>query len=105
MEKTNLFHPETLERFAQYVTIAHHVPGRVRFKFNPAILKELGEEAMGQLERFHQTLEGIREVRVNKLARSATIAYDKTVIEPEFFEQLARGEIPPGLSTLIKGES
>ena len=100
-----LFDPETLKRFARHVTIAHHVPGRIRLKFDLAVLKELGEETLGEMERLHHTLEGIKEVRLNKLARSATVSYDRTVIDPEFFHQLARGEVPAGLPNLLKGDS
>ena len=101
MENMTLFDQETLRRFSRHVTVAHHVPGRVRFKFNPTIVKEVGEEAINEMKTFDKRLKGIREVKLNKLARSVTITYDKSVLEPAFFEGLAAGTVPADLADLI----
>ncbi len=79
-----------IERFAPCATIAHHIPGRVRLKFDggsiaAAELREIHPE------RLRVSLEGVRgvfSVRLNMLARSCTVEYDETVIPGEAWEDL-----------------
>lgn len=96
---------DRLGELSRYIEIVHHIPGRVRLKFNPAILKELGDEGVKQLENFESVVQGIKEVKVNKMAKSATISYDKQTLTPDFFEQLARGEITPEMRNFLSKEA
>lgn len=90
---SNLF--EKLGKLTHLVKIVHHTPGRIRLKFNPSILQELGDEGASQLENIESQLEGIKDVKLNKMARSVTINYDVKVLPMEFFETLMKGEITP----------
>lgn len=91
----NLF--DKLGTLSHLITVVHHIPGRIRLKFNPAILKELGDEGLSELEGIKTQLEGIKDVKLNKMARSVTLQYDPKVLPASFFEALLQGERTPEL--------
>jgi hypothetical protein len=76
----------------RHLRIAHHIPGRIRLRVGPAVLKEAGRVDAGVLERILDAVQGIEDVRVNAAAGSAVITYVPQVIEPEWWETLVRGE-------------
>lgn len=85
------FDANNIGRFIKYVEIAHHVKGRLRLKFDVAILKEFTSGELESLEGLDKSIKGIKSVRINKLAKSATIEYDADTILPTIWEQLAGG--------------
>ena len=75
---------EKLQRFGACVHIAPHLPGRIRLRLCelPA-LDEKEQSLLAQARDFRDLLDsipGIRSVRVNLLARSCTVEYDRAVI-------------------------
>lgn len=79
---------ENVQRFVKYVSIAHHLKGRVRFKFNSAILKEFSDDEFAQFASLEDVINGVKGVSINKLAKSATVEYDHSVITPSKWEEL-----------------
>lgn len=81
----------SLLRFAEALSIAHHIPGRIRLKLSGSALADLS--AMAQdAKRFVAALsgvDGIRSVSLNPLAKSCTIEYDSKVIEDSAWRDLA----------------
>lgn len=95
---------EFLNRLAAALTIAHHIPGRVRLKLDGAAergLVALADDARA-LHRALTGAEGIRSVALNPLARSCTIEYDPTVIPPSAWPDLLRGEASAAARTLLR---
>ncbi len=93
-----------LSRLAAALTIAHHIPGRVRLKLDGAAergLAALADDAKA-LHRALTGAEGIRSVALNPLARSCTIEYDPTVIPPSAWPDLLRGEASAAAGTLLR---
>lgn len=82
---------DDLRRFATRVRIAHHIPGRVRFKLSPeAEAGILAAEARSFTESAVR-VEGIRSVSVNPLARSCVVEYDPGLIPPSAWRDLVDG--------------
>ncbi len=78
---------------APHLHIAHQSPGRVRLKLRAADPRAASLER-AELERLRAAfaaMPGVRELRVNPLARSCVIAYDDTMIPdaawPDLFAQ------------------
>jgi len=69
----------------KYISLAHHVKGRMRLKVNPAIAKD---PVRKKLEEISGTLPGVLDTRVNLMARSVVVRYDPDIISPEEFETL-----------------
>ncbi|MDR0528655.1 MAG: cation transporter [Zoogloeaceae bacterium] len=81
-----------LRRAADFATIAHHVPGRVRLKLNvkPEDLRDLERSGFNPdaLDDFFSSVSGVRRIHLNKLARSITVEYDNQVIPDQFWPNL-----------------
>lgn len=85
---------EVFRSFMLHVRIVHHIPGRVRFKLLDLALDEEGKALLGQAKQFEHALDGIRgvkSIRLNVLARSCTVEYDKAVIVPEAWQDVLGG--------------
>ena len=75
-----------INQLRQYLKLAHHLPGRIRIKFNPAIS---GSREANKFLNDFKSLPWINDFRINYLACSVIIEYDKGKINPysiqEFF--------------------
>ncbi len=92
-------------RLAARAEIAHHLPGRIRLRLRagealPAVAGGLAPERVRQAIA---GLPGIRDVRLNLLARSCTIEYDDTTIPPQAWIDLAAG-LPGAAADRLLGE-
>jgi hypothetical protein len=72
---------ENFQQLASCVEIAHHVPGRIRLRLLPGAPAEAEPvPRTGALKDALGSFPGIRSIRVNALARSCTIEYDRQAI-------------------------
>lgn len=76
---------EIVEGLRKHLSVVHHVPGRVRLKFEDALANHPWAERLPDEVR---TLPGVRSIRVNILARSIVVEYDRAVIRPEWVLEL-----------------
>ncbi len=79
----------------KYISIAHHVKGRIRLKANLSIIneplfKKAGKGSLSEkkIDEIGASLPGVIDSRVNLGARSIVIRYDPAVISPDEFEKL-----------------
>lgn len=78
------------------LTVAHHVPGRIRLKLHAAYAAEHVTEAQllpfaSLLNTLLEQTTGIRAVRLNPLARSCVVEYEVSVIPMEAWVDLLQG--------------
>lgn len=73
----------------RYISIVHHIPGRIRLKINKSILDE---PILKNLEDYTDFLKikvpGIQTLRINKAALTIIIEYDPQKIPLTRWEQL-----------------
>jgi Zn-dependent membrane protease YugP len=92
MQAINLF----LE-IGKTLTIIHYVPGRIRLRFSksslPLIKKfsEIDSFKAISVEQFIDSLNGINNVKVNKIVGSATIQYNPDDWNKGMWESLCSG--------------
>ncbi|OJX78535.1 HMA2 domain-containing protein [Magnetospirillum sp. 64-120] len=94
-----------LLRFLSALSVAHHVPGRIRLKLAAPLggeLLALAEQAKAFSTAF-SAMAGIRGVSLNPLAKSCTIEYDTTVIPATAWTGLLSGQTTPGSEALRQG--
>lgn len=85
----------SLESLVARLRIAHHVPGRVRFKLDEgAGLSGALAEAQAFLKSL-DSVEGIAAIKLNVLARSCTVEYDPSHIPPAAWGDLIGGAASP----------
>ncbi|GEO79896.1 heavy-metal-associated domain-containing protein [Pararhodospirillum oryzae] len=97
-----------------HLSIAHHIPGRVRLKIGIGALGVLKAGAAGgpslQLEDLCR-IQGIQSVRLNAGAQSVVVSYDPAVIPPSFWQDclslpedrlraMLAATLPPGKASL-----
>ncbi len=96
---------DTFRRFARSVSIAHHIPGRIRFKLGEIELDAAGKAALDSARRFQgliETLAGVKSIKLNLLARSCTVEYDVKLIAPQAWPDLLAGTESPAALALIE---
>jgi len=92
-----------LSNFLRYVQIAHHIPGRIRLKLVELNLDAEGRALLGQARQFQQVLEqnaGVKSIRLNLLAGSCVVEYDKAVIPPAAWTDIISGTASPAAAML-----
>jgi hypothetical protein len=75
------------------VSIIHHVPGRIRVRVSRALAaRARGNVDPQRLDRVIRAIGGVEDVRVNPAVGSVTIRYDKSTIEPDWWNTLLTGD-------------
>jgi hypothetical protein len=76
----------------RHLRIAHHIPGRIRLRAGPSIVKDLGVVDARVFDRVLGALHGIREFRANPRAGSIVVEYVPAEIRPDWWETLIHGD-------------
>lgn len=101
-EPANAASAAVLTRLAPYLSIAHHVPGRIRLKLDEAAIGDPQLRAAGErLRAALAGLRGLRSIRLNVLARSCIVEYDNGVIPDEAWPDLLAGRDTRAAETLF----
>ncbi len=75
----------------RHLTIAHHLPGRIRLRLTNPLLQRLRGFDTGAMRTAVGQLPGIGEIRINAAAATAVIHYDPTQLPSHLWEQLIHG--------------
>jgi hypothetical protein len=88
--------------WAPYLRIAHQVPGRVRLRLAAALADapELRRFDPAVLQRVLGEASGLRNVRLNPLARSCVVEYDDKLIPDAAWADLLAGRDTPAARIL-----
>ncbi len=89
MDKEN--NEELVENFLdniRYLSIAHHVAGRIRIKAGWDAVKKLGDIEPVDIERAIAAIPGIVNYRVNKKALSVIVEYDIDILPYSLWEEV-----------------
>ena len=95
-----------ISQVAEFFSIVHHIPGRIRIRVNIAKIPAIKKWAQStNLREFLpnnadenliiallQSLPAVKNIKVNALIGSATIEYDKTLFAPNLWESWVRKE-------------
>jgi len=70
--------------------IAHHIPGRIRLRFNHSIVTKLpkvnGIEK--EIQKIANQIEAIKNIRLNLFAGSVVVQYDTDLLSPDFWQEV-----------------
>lgn len=84
---------------APHLRVAHHVPGRIRFKLLPSGI-DIGERLARNGLVAH--IPGIESVSARKLSRSLVLEYDPKVLTDELWDALGRVHESPDLEEVVR---
>lgn len=79
---------EDIIKIASYFTIVAHSPGRLRVRVNPKIREESGSISISDIETLPKKIDGIKNIKINKIIASVTITYEPNVFKPSIWEDL-----------------
>ncbi len=68
----------------RFIAVAHHVPGRIRLKLDPAVRHHPKAKALATLA---EKGNGAFRARINVLARSLVLEYDPARLDPARVEE------------------
>ena len=77
-----MLNKDTLALIAKHLTIVHHVPGRIRFRVNPGLLRYANDT---NFELIISSIEGIENTRLNRTIGSVVVHYDPDRLPPELW--------------------
>lgn len=81
---------DILSSIAPFLSTISHTPGRLRVRVNPKI-KQL-DIPFGDIESSVKNIDGIKNIKFNKLIASVTIEYDTSKLPFDFWESLISGK-------------
>jgi len=76
----------------KYLTIKHHVPGRIRIKFGLGLLADSNAHALKEKNQDRDRPDCIHSVKVNMFTRNITIEYDPDVVGPKLLQEILTTE-------------
>lgn len=85
---------DAVKQLLKKIQVAHHIPGRIRLKLNGQPTFSATEPTPDIQSRL-STLPFVIDIRINALARSATITYTPDEHIVGCFEALRTGDINP----------
>ena len=92
---------QTLAQVASYFSMIAHTNGRLRVRVSPKI-KELSSSVnLASLDDVIAQINGIKNVKFNKLIGSATIEYDHEIFPKKMWDDLLKGQNLHEISALI----
>lgn len=98
---------QTLYKLREYLEVAHHVPGRLRIKFRPAIVTAPGAADLAQWAQTKKNgnggyPDGLVNLRLNIASRSLIIEYDRKIVDPMVLEEMFSTRDRARMQDLVK---
>ncbi|WP_299020390.1 HMA2 domain-containing protein [uncultured Photobacterium sp.] len=84
----------TLLELRQYLTVVHHIPGRIRLKFNISIMQQLASFDMSTAKSAISNFPALKNYRLNLATSSVVIEYDHGLINPNLIDTLFAEDEP-----------
>jgi allophanate hydrolase subunit 1 len=78
---------ESIAKLRRYLSVKHHIPGRIRIGFSPKLA--MNKQALALAKDQRELPPGVHNARLNMQARSVVIEYDPERIDPEILQELA----------------
>ena len=86
---------------AKFFSIIAHTPGRLRVRVNPKIKDSSGNISLSDIENLPKKIDGINEIKINKIIASVTITYNPKIFEPKIWEVVVNQKNLDEISILI----
>ena len=92
---------QTLAQVASYFSMIAHTNGRLRVRGSPKIKELSGSVNLASLDDVIAQINGIKNVKFNKLIGSVTIEYDHEIFPKNLWEDLLKGQNLEEISTRV----
>jgi hypothetical protein len=96
-----LIRTDEIINISKFFSIIAHTPGRLRVRVNPKIKDSSGNISLSDIENLPSKIDGIMNIKINKIIASVTITYDPKIFEPKIWEDLISQKNLDEISILI----
>lgn len=79
---------DSLMALRRYVAIAHHIPGRIRLRFNNKLIASLGKTKLSALDDYCGPERSLYGYSLNAMTGSLLLEYDANRLSPKLIAQL-----------------
>ena len=86
---------------AKFFSIIAHTPGRLRSRVDSKIKDSGGNISLSDIENLPNKIDGIINIKINKIIASVTITYNPKIFEPKIWEDLVNQKNLDEISILI----
>ena len=86
---------------AKFFSIIAHTPGRLRARVDSKIKDSGGNISLSDIENLLNKIDGIINIKINKIIASVTITYNPKIFEPKIWEDLVNQKNLDEISILI----
>ena len=83
-----MIEPKKIIKISSYLTKIHHTKGRIRVRVSAKIKEQSNNVTLEDIESLPKKVQGIKEIKINKLMGSVTVLYNHTVFPYELWEDL-----------------
>lgn len=84
---------EGLIKMVPYFSSIHHSPGRLRVRIDAGIVRDAPGVSFAAVAELPERVDGLKQIKINKVMGTATILYDPRRLPPEAWEALLAGEL------------
>ena len=79
-------HIDTALKLRRWLSVGHHIPGRIRLKYKLGIIAHLATFNSSEIERSLQNIPAFKNYKLNNATGSLLIEYDASIIKPHLIE-------------------
>jgi hypothetical protein len=79
---------EDIIKISSYFSKIHHTQGRLRVKIDKSILDEVENISLDDVTSLPKQVDGLKEIKVNKIMATATILYDSSIFPASIWNDL-----------------
>ncbi|SIN98920.1 HMA2 domain-containing protein [Halodesulfovibrio marinisediminis] len=90
----------TVAKLRKYLTVKHHIPGRIRITFDRAIITD--PEALKLVKTAPKMPDAVKKTSVNIFSKSLVIEYDADRIPPQLLEDLINAPSDEAASVIVE---
>lgn len=83
---------QKLLEIASYLSIIHHIKGRIRVRVNPKIKEQGKNISIKDIEDIANKINGIKKIKINKVVGSITVEYDHIIFPDQLWKDMIEGE-------------
>ncbi len=92
---------EKIIEISSYLKKIHHIKGRIRVRVNPKIKEYSSGVSIEDIQTLPQKINGIKNIKINKIVGSITVMYDNEAFPFELWEDLLEQRNLDNISGLL----
>lgn len=90
----------TIAKLRKYLSIKHHIPGRIRIIFDKSIIED--PNALSLMKEAPEMPDAVKNTSLNVFSKSVVIEYDTQRVAPESLEKIINASSDEAAKAAVK---